>query len=68
MKDHIERVIEEAASLNEKRDRLFKFFGSDTYRKLDISERNLLSIQHSVMTVYLDILNQRISSAMRDEQ
>jgi hypothetical protein len=68
MKDHMARVVDEAIELDDKRAKLLAFFKSDTYRDLDQAERNILRIQYSVMTVYSDILHQRIFVAMRDKE
>ena len=68
MKDHMARVVDEAIELDDKRAKLLAFFKSETYRDLGQAERNILRIQYSVMTVYSDILHQRIFVAIRDEE
>lgn len=54
------RVKEEAHDLDKKRTKLLSFIGSDVFYRLDTAEQGRLRIQYSVMTLYADILHQRI--------
>lgn len=58
---HQVRVVEEKKDLDEKREKLLQFFNTPTFRKLPQSEKTLLRLQHSIMGIYSDILNQRIA-------
>lgn len=57
---HQVRVVEEKKDLDEKREKLLAFFNTPTFRGLGESEKCLLRLQHSIMGIYSDILNQRI--------
>lgn len=57
---HQVRVVEEKKELDEKRQKLETFFGTPMFQGLRDSERCLLRLQHSIMGIYSDILNQRI--------
>ena len=60
MQPHQLRVVQEKRELDEKREKLLQFFNTPTFRKLPQSEKTLLRLQHSIMGIYSDILNQRI--------
>ena len=66
MKPHQQRVVDEKSELDEKRERLLAFFGTDLFRGLDQAEKDRLRTQHSVMGVYSRVLHQRIA-AFTDE-
>lgn len=60
MKPHQQRVVEEKAELDAKLAKLKEFFGTDLYVSLDREEQRRLSHQHTVMTMYSDVLGMRI--------
>ncbi len=57
-----QRVVDEKAELDEKREKLGKFIESDAYQALSEPERDLLSRQAIVMAEYSDILGTRIAT------
>lgn len=62
MAPHQQRVVDEKAELDEKREKLLAFFNTDLFRGLDQAEKDRLRTQHGVMGVYSEILHQRISA------
>jgi hypothetical protein len=62
MVPHQQRVVNEKAELDEKREKLLAFFNTDLFRGLDQAEKDRLRTQHGVMGVYSEILHQRISA------
>jgi len=62
MEQYQQRVVDEKNELDTRRGRLLLFFNSDLFRSLDQAEKDRLRTQYSVMGVYSDILNQRISA------
>lgn len=57
-----QRVIDEKKELDEKLLKLFNFFSTDAFNKLDSAEKGRLRIQHSIMMAYSEILGQRIAN------
>jgi hypothetical protein len=62
LQPHQQRVVDEKKELDDKREKLFAFFSTPTFRGLDQAERNLLTLQYSVMGVYSEILRHRIAA------
>ena len=63
MKPHQERVVTEKAELDEKRTRLISFIGTNaTYRTLDQVDQFRLNRQLEAMTLYSNILGERIAA------
>ena len=58
--DTLERVMQERDDLNNRRHRLTDFMSSNSFGMLTKAEQILLRLQHEVMYVYKDILDQRI--------
>ena len=61
MEAHQERVVAEADQLNERTNKLGAFLLSDLYKTLPEVEQKRLARQHTVMTQYLQVLNERIA-------
>lgn len=55
-----ERVIEELAQLMTKCESLEEFFSSPTYAKLPLQDQELLQEQYKCMSIYCNILGERI--------
>jgi len=62
MKPHQERVVIEKAELDEKRKKLTVFLGGDVWRGLDELEQSRLNRQLEAMTLYSNILGERIAA------
>lgn len=62
MQPYQQRVVEEQEELDIKRDRLRAFFGTDLYRELDPAEQSRLNRQLEAMTLYSNILAERIAA------
>ena len=62
MQPHQQRVVDEKTDLDAKRDRLRSFVGGDTYRTLDQAEQSRLNRQLEAMTLYSNILEERITA------
>ena len=62
MKPHQERVVAEKAELDTKREKLTAFVGGETYRALDDMEQSRLNRQLEAMTLYSNILGERIAA------
>ena len=62
MKPHQQRVVTEQNELDEKRDKLIKFIGGDIYRTLDAVEQSRLNRQLEAMSLYSNILGERIAA------
>lgn len=62
IKPHEQRVIDEKAELDIKRDALYKFFSNPIFLSLDENEKDRLQYQYQVMTIYSDILGNRIKN------
>lgn len=62
MKEYQQRVIDELAQLNEKRDKLRGFIQNPKkFNELDEEDQSLLVGQFNLMTQYADILKRRIA-------
>ncbi len=61
MQDYQQRVVDEHKELLIKANALAKFINSPKFAELDYTDRSLLSMQHSHMSVYGMVLEQRIS-------
>lgn len=63
MKPHEERVVAEKQELDDKRGKLTTFIGgSDMYRTLPKMEQSRLNRQLAAMTLYSNILSERIAA------
>lgn len=62
MKPHQERVVTEKTELDTKREKLTAFIGGDMYRTLDKTEQSRLNRQLEAMTLYSNILGERIAA------
>ncbi len=62
MQPYQQRVVDEKNDLDSKRDRLRAFFGTDLYRELDPTEQSRLNRQLEAMTLYSNILAERIAA------
>lgn len=62
MEAHQQRVVVEAAELNEKITKLAEFFNSKIYAGIDPAEQSRLRKQHAIMHDYHDILQERIAA------
>jgi hypothetical protein len=60
MQEHEQRVVTERDELETKVRALGIFLEGDIYSKLAYEDRKLLSIQHSTMATYCEVLNTRI--------
>ncbi len=63
MKPHQERVVAEKSELDDKRTKLTAFIGTnETYRTLDSVEQSRLNRQREAMTLYSNVLGERIAA------
>jgi hypothetical protein len=62
MKPHQERVVTEKSELDEKRQKLTAFIGGEIYRGLDPVEQSRLNRQLEAMTLYSNVLGERIAA------
>ena len=62
MKPHQERVVTEKQELDSKREKLTAFIGGKTFRTLDATEQSRLNRQLEAMTLYSNILGERIAA------
>ncbi len=62
MKPHEERVVLEKQELDEKRKKLVPFIGGAIYRTLPEIEQSRLNRQLEAMTLYSNILGERIAA------
>lgn len=62
MQPHQQRVIDEKRELDEKRQKLTTFIGGDVYRTLDKVEQSRLNRQLEAMTLYSNVLKERIAA------
>ena len=62
MKPHQERVVAEKNELDDKRQKLTAFIGGEVYRTLDAVEQSRLNRQLEAMTLYANILGERIAA------
>lgn len=62
MQPHQERVVIEKHELDSKREKLTVFVGSEVYRTLDTAEQYRLNRQLEAMTLYSNILGERIAA------
>lgn len=62
MHPHQERVVTEQTDLDSKRQKLTAFIGGGTYRTLDPVEQSRLNRQLEAMTLYSNILGERIAA------
>ena len=62
MKAHQERVVTEKNELDDKRQQLTAFIGGELYRTLDAVEQSRLNRQLEAMTLYANILGERIGA------
>lgn len=59
---HQQRVLDEKIALDDKLDKLSKFFGGSIYAGLDHEEQDRLQEQHAAMETYSRILGERIAA------
>jgi hypothetical protein len=62
MQPHQERVVAEKSELDDRRARLTTFIGGETYKTLDQPEQSRLNRQLEAMTLYSNILAERIAA------
>jgi len=62
MKAHQERVVTEKNELDDKRQQLTAFIGGELYRTLDAVDQSRLNRQLEAMTLYANILGERIGA------
>lgn len=62
MQPHQERVVTEKKELDEKLSKLTAFYDTPIFASLDQAERDRLHRQGHAMSVYSDILEERISA------
>ena len=62
MKPHQERVVIEKEELDSKLQKLRIFIGGETYRTLENAEQSRLNRQLEAMTLYSQILGERITA------
>ncbi|PYJ09809.1 MAG: hypothetical protein DMF06_08695 [Verrucomicrobia bacterium] len=62
MKEHQLRVVTEKSELDVKRGKLTVFIGGDVWRGLDELEQSRLNRQLEAMTLYSNILGDRIAA------
>lgn len=67
MKPYQKRVIDEKALLDEKLDKLNKFIESDAFDALKDDDRKLLIKQEDAMSIYSDILEERIDRFQKSD-
>lgn len=62
LQPHQQRVVAERAELDERLEKLVKFFATDTFASLDREEQNRLTFQAATMTDYSSVLKERIEA------
>jgi len=62
MKPHETRIVTEKNELDDKRQKLIAFIGGELYRTLDAVEQSRLNRQLEAMTLYANILGERIAA------
>ena len=62
MQPHQERVVAERHDLDEKRTKLTAFIDGETFETLDAAEQNRLRRQQDAMSVYSEVLAERIAA------
>ena len=62
MAPHQQRVVDEKTALDGNRGRLTTFIGGDIFRSLDNLEQSRLNRQLEAMTLYSNILGERIEA------
>lgn len=62
LEPHQQRVVAERSELDEKRSKLTAFIGGEIYRKLDPVEQSRLNRQLESMTLYSNVLGERIAA------
>jgi hypothetical protein len=67
MKPYQKRVIDEKDLLDEKLDKLNKFIESDAFDDLKDDDRKLLIKQEDAMSIYSDILEERIDRFQKSD-
>lgn len=63
MKEHIQEMIDDQSTMDEKKLKLLQFMRSSEYEKLNVTEKYLVSQQFQCMEKYSDILDLRIMEA-----
>lgn len=61
MSDFKDRLLTEKKEVDEKREKLDAFLGSQPFSKIDPRQQSLLNIQSHVMTAYSQVLTERIA-------
>jgi uncharacterized membrane protein YccC len=62
MQPHQQRVVNEAAELDDRLAKLLAFFDTPTFAALDTAERDRLHTQAGAMVAYSDALESRINA------
>jgi hypothetical protein len=62
MQPHQQRVIDEQFELAKRHAALDSFLDTKLFNELDSAEKSRLRLQFSVMSLYMDILGQRIKA------
>lgn len=62
MQPHERRVVNEHHELTQRAERLDLFMGSAFFQQLTDAERRRLERQHTYMTLYLNVLQERIDA------
>ena len=62
LQPHQLRVVDEREKLNTMLDALMEFFEKETFKTLSPEDKQLLSLQSSYMSGYLEILDRRITA------
>ena len=66
MKPHELRVVDEKNELDDKKDKLQAFFGSETFMTLSETDKCMLHCQYQIMKSYSCILAERIRRFAKD--
>ena len=60
MSTFLERLIIERDELNEKKEKLTAFIGTENFQKVAVVQQRLLKVQQTIMYSYLQVLEERI--------
>jgi hypothetical protein len=61
MSTFLERLIIERDELNEKKEKLTAFIGTESFQKVAVVQQRLLKVQQTIMCSYLQVLDERIA-------
>lgn len=62
MSDFRSRLLDEKQQLDERREKLEAFIGTDAYRSIPVAQQTLLNIQAPIMLAYSQVLAERIAA------